>query len=114
MISVFDIVNAILLLKTEVARKEGTSYFPENEYFVPHDMHTYVCVTGGKKCSFFRKTWPALFSCYLRFGSRPFSYYRRLDKIVSLTAHAKINDMHLRNIEKILKFKTDPRKIMKN
>ena len=25
----------------------------KNEYFLPPDMHTYVCASGGKKCSFF-------------------------------------------------------------
>ena len=29
--------------------------FPKNEYFLPPDTHTYVCVSGGKKYSFFGK-----------------------------------------------------------
>ena len=29
--------------------------FPKNEHFLPPDTHTYVCVSGGKKCSFFGK-----------------------------------------------------------
>ena len=33
----------------------------------------YVCVPGGKKCSFFRKTSQALFSCYLSFETRLFA-----------------------------------------
>ena len=31
----------------------------------------YLCVSGGKKCSFFRKIWRALFSCYLYFEICP-------------------------------------------
>ena len=34
---------------------------------------TYVCISGSKKCSFFRKIWRALFSCYLSFEIRPFA-----------------------------------------
>ena len=29
--------------------------FPENEHVLPPDTHTYVCVSGSKKCLFFRK-----------------------------------------------------------
>ena len=29
--------------------------FPKNEYSLPPDTHTYVCVSGGKKYSFFGK-----------------------------------------------------------
>ena len=29
--------------------------FPKNEYFLSLDTYTYVCVLGGKKCSFFVK-----------------------------------------------------------
>ena len=29
--------------------------FKKNEHFLPPDMHTYVCVSGSKKCSFFGK-----------------------------------------------------------
>ena len=29
--------------------------FPKNENFSPSDPHTYVCVSRGKKCSFFGK-----------------------------------------------------------
>ena len=48
--------------------------FRKNEYFLPADMQTYVCVSGGKKCFvFFRKIYRALFSCYLHFEIRPFA-----------------------------------------
>ena len=36
-------------------KKQSTSNFPKNEHFLPPDTHTYVCVSGGKKCSFFGK-----------------------------------------------------------
>ena len=29
--------------------------FQKNEHFSPPDIHTYVCVSGGKKCSLFGK-----------------------------------------------------------
>ena len=42
--------------------------FFENEHFLPPDTHRYVCVSGGKKCSFFfQKIWRASFSCNTRF-----------------------------------------------
>ena len=45
--------------------------FPKNE-------HTYVCVSGGKKCSFFQKVWRALFSWNTCFEIRPLPYYRQI------------------------------------
>ena len=42
-------------LKTEVTRKQSTPNFPKNKHFLPPDTHTYVCVSPGKKCSFFGK-----------------------------------------------------------
>ena len=36
-------------LKTKVTRKQSTPNFPKNEHY------TYVCVSGGKKCLFFKK-----------------------------------------------------------
>ena len=32
-----------------------TQNFPKNQHFLPPDMHTYVCVSWGKKCWFFGK-----------------------------------------------------------
>ena len=42
-------------LKTGVSRKQSTPNFSKNEHFLPPDTYTYVCVSGGKKCSFFGK-----------------------------------------------------------
>ena len=36
-----------------VSRKQSTPKFPKNKPFLPPDTHTYVCVSGGKKCLFF-------------------------------------------------------------
>ena len=33
--------------------KPSWSEFPKNKHFLPPDTHTHVCVSGGKKCSFF-------------------------------------------------------------
>ena len=41
--------------QTGVSRKQDTPNFPKNEHFLPPDTHTYVWVSEGKKCSFFRK-----------------------------------------------------------
>ena len=40
--------------------------------------YAYVCVSEGKKCSFFREIWRAFFSCYLRFEIHLFAYYQRI------------------------------------
>ena len=54
--------------------------FRKNEHFLPPDTLTYVCVSGGKKCSFLRKIWRALFSWNTRFEIHPFlPYYRRYE-----------------------------------
>ena len=36
-------------LKTGVSRKQSTPKFPKNKHFLPPEMHTHVCVSGGKK-----------------------------------------------------------------
>ena len=38
-----------------VSKKQSTPNFPKNEHFLPPNAHAYVCVSGGKKCSFFGK-----------------------------------------------------------
>ena len=42
-------------LKTGVSRKQSTPNFPKSKHFLPPDTHTYVCISGGKKCLFFGK-----------------------------------------------------------
>ena len=46
--------------------------FTKKEHFLPPDTQTYVCVTGGKKCSFIKK-FDVL--CFLKtcFEIRPFA-----------------------------------------
>ena len=46
--------------------KQNTPNFPKNEHFLMPDAYTYVCLSGGKKYSFFRK-FRVLFSRYLSF-----------------------------------------------
>ena len=36
-------------------KKKSTPNFPKNDHFLPPDAHTYVYVSGSKKCSFFGK-----------------------------------------------------------
>ena len=40
-------------LKAGVSREQSKPKFPKNKHFLHPDMHTYVCVSGGKKCLFF-------------------------------------------------------------
>ena len=40
-------------LKMGASRKQSKPNFPKNQHFLPPDMH--ACVSGGKKCLFFRK-----------------------------------------------------------
>ena len=61
-----------------VSKKQRTPSFPKNKQFLPHDAHTYVCVSGGKKCLFFGKFGVLCFleTSVLRFAHLP--YNRRL------------------------------------
>ena len=64
-------------LKTGVSRKQSMPNFPKNENFLPPGMHTYVCISGGKKCPFFGKF---DFVCFLETPVLRFAllhYYRR-------------------------------------
>ena len=67
-----------------VSRKQSTPNFPKNEHFLPPDTHTYVCVTGAKKCLFFGKFGVLCFlkTPVMRFAFLP--YYRRSDSIIFL------------------------------
>ena len=59
-----------------VTRKQSTSNFPKNKHFLPPGIHTHVCVSGRKKCSFFEKFGVLGFHVtpVLRFALLP--YYR--------------------------------------
>ena len=64
----------------DVSRKQSTSNFPKKELFLPPQTYTYVCVSGGKKCSFFGQFGEL---CNIRFEIRPFAslpttYYQGL------------------------------------
>ena len=60
--------------------------FPKNEQFLPPYMHTYVhvCVSGGKKCSFFGKFGLLCFleTPVLRFVLSP--HYQRISEITNI------------------------------
>ena len=81
------IIRCITANKSSVIRQKGESQkgcfkktkhakFSENEHFFPSDKHTYVYVSGGKKCSFFIKFGVLCFleTPFLRFA---LSYYWR-------------------------------------
>ena len=36
-------------------KEKSTPNFWKNKHFLPRQTHTYVCLSGGKKCSFFGK-----------------------------------------------------------
>ena len=55
--------------------------FTKNEHFLPPDTHTYVCASGSKKCSFFRKIWHAMFSWNIRFEICPFPLLPKITNI---------------------------------
>ena len=76
-----------------VSRKQSTQNFPKNKHFLPTDAHTYVCASGGKKCSFFGKFGVLCFpgTPILRFALLP--YYRRaMDVSSSYLSHHKIGN----------------------
>ena len=77
-----------LFLNSSVIRQKGEcqkgcfkktkhANFPKNNYFLPPDTHTNVCVSGGKKCSLFGKISALCFlgTPVLRFALLP--YYRQ-------------------------------------
>ena len=49
------VARSIPSRKRVVQEKQNTPNFPKNEHFLPPETHTYVCVSGGKKPSFFGK-----------------------------------------------------------
>ena len=62
-----------------VLRKQSPPNYPKNEHFLPPDTHTYVRLSGGKKCSFYWKFGMLYFleTPCLRFARLP--YYWRVD-----------------------------------
>ena len=65
-------------ISKRVFQKRSTLNVPKNKHFLPHDTHTYVCVSGGKRYSFFGKFGVLCFleTPVLRFALLP--YYRRI------------------------------------
>ena len=65
-------------LKTGVTRKQSTSNFSKIEDFLPLDTFMHVCLSGGRKCSF----WENLVYCFLvtpllRFAFLPYYQWIR-------------------------------------
>ena len=58
-------------------RKQSTPNFPKNEYFLPSVTHTYMCVSGGKKCSLIGKLGVLFFllTSVLRFVLLPYYWW---------------------------------------
>ena len=83
--------------KTGVTREQRPSNFPENQYFLPPDTHTCVCISGGKKCFFFRQFDVICFlvTSILRFASLP--YYQQIESLIfsidNLLQDPKLNTM---------------------
>ena len=69
-------------LKTGVTRKQRNPNFPKNEHFLPSDAHARVCVSGGKKYSFFGKYGVICFlvTPVFRFALLPYCLQLFLDK----------------------------------
>ena len=72
-------------------RKQSTQNFPKNEHFLPPDTH--VCVSRGKKCSFFGKFAVLCFlvTSVLRFALLPFSQNTSTASEISYPEHFQEN-----------------------
>ena len=49
------LVGGLLIQFLGIIHLVRRQIFLKNYYFLPPDMHTFVCVSGGKKCQFFGK-----------------------------------------------------------
>ena len=65
--------------KTEVIRKESKPNFPKSKHFLPPDTHTYLCISGVRKCSSFGKF--RVFSCYSVLRSTLLRHQRQKDVV---------------------------------
>ena len=78
-------------------KKQSTPNFPKKQLFPTPDMHTFVCVSRGKKCSFFGKFGVLCFlvTSVLKFAFLP--YYRRynMQTIFMNTENCKTNKPHI-------------------
>ena len=78
----------------EVTRKQNTPNFPKNEHFLPPDTHMYVCVSVGKKCSFFGKFGILCFlvTSVLKFAF--LAYYGRISLLSFATKYLRIQKIY--------------------
>ena len=76
-------------IKKEITRKESTSNFMKNKHFLPSDTHKYVCVSRGRKYSFFGKFGELCFlvTSVLRFVLLPYCrrFALKINVIVLMT-----------------------------
>ena len=81
--------------KTGILRKQRVPNFPKNEHFSPAFSHTYMCVSGVKKCSFFGKfdelcffeTWNIRFEICpsIWWPVKCFPYFQRMFKSIFIS-----------------------------
>ena len=71
------------------------------KYFLPPDTHTYVCVSGGKKCSFFGKFGVLCFleTPVLRFALLP--DYRRIIRSRNSQYEPRIKNCFLLKLQRL-------------
>ena len=80
--STFIIISSVITQKGEsqngcFKKRKHAKFSKKRTFFLTSDTHTYVCISGGKKCSFFGKFGVLSFleTPVLRFAL--LSYYRR-------------------------------------
>ena len=88
-----------------MSRKQSTPNFPKNERFLPPDTHTYVCVSGGKKCLFFEKFGVFCFleTHVLRFAILPYyrQYFMRLSTKFSVISMKLIGSLKIQRSRRL-------------
>ena len=73
-----------------VSRTQSTPNFLKSEHLLPPDTHMYVCVSRGKKCSFFGKLGVFCFleTAVLRFALLP--HYQQTNVFIYIYKHFPI------------------------
>ena len=74
----------------EIIHSVRMQNFPKNYHFLPTDMHTSVCVSGGKECYFFGKI------CIRTEWMIPIYFSKFLKKWIVITCHWSILPENIR------------------